>query len=52
MSMYIELDLNFLGIMVAKVGVLITHEPNELLDECHKTKLPGVICCNLIKLAY
>ena len=35
-----------------KVGVLITQEPNELLDECHKTKLPGIIGWNLIKLAY
>ena len=35
MSMYIELDLDFLGIVVPKVGVLITEEPNELLDECH-----------------
>ena len=29
--------------MVLKVGILITWEPNELLDECHKTKLPGII---------
>ena len=27
-SMYVELDLNFLGIVVPKVGVLITQEPN------------------------
>ena len=52
MSMYIELDLEFFGIVVPKVGVLITQEPNELLDECHKTKLPGIIGWNLIKLAY
>ena len=31
-SMYVELDLDFLGIVVPKVGVLITHEPNELLE--------------------
>ena len=35
-----------------KVGVLITQEHNELLDTCHRTKLPGVIGWNLIKLAY
>ena len=52
MSMYVKLDLNFLGMMVSQVGVLITQEPNELLDECCKTKLPGVIGWNLIKLAY
>ena len=51
-SMYVELDLDFLGIVVPKVGVLITQEPNELLDTCHKTKLPGVVDWNLIKLAY
>ena len=51
-SMYVELDLDFLGIVVPKVGVLITQEPNELLESCHKTKLPGVVGWNLIKLAY
>ena len=50
--MYIKLDFNFLGIMVLKVGVLNMQEPNELLDKYHKTKLPGVIGWNLIKLAY
>ena len=30
-SMYVELDLDFLGIVVPKVGILITEEPNELL---------------------
>ena len=35
-----------------KVGVLVTQEPNELLESCHKTKLPGVVGWNLIKLAY
>ena len=50
--MYVELDLDFLGIVVPKVGVLITEEPNELLETCHKTKLPGMVGWNLIKLAY
>ena len=50
--MYVELDLDFMGIVVPKVGVLITQEPSELLDKCHKTKLSGVIDWNLIKLAY
>ena len=49
---YVELDLDFLGIVVSKVGVLITQEPNELLKTCHKTKLPGIVGWNLIKLAY
>ena len=50
--MYVELDLDFLGIVVPKVGVLITEEPNERLQSRHKTKLPGVVGWNLIKLAY
>ena len=51
-SMYVELDLDFLGIVVPKVGVLITEEPSELLEICHNTKLPCVVGWNLIKLAY
>ena len=51
-SMYVELDLDFLGIVVLKVGVLITQEPIELLETCHKTKLPGMVGWNVIKLAY
>ena len=51
-SMYVELDLNFSGIVVPKVGFLITQEPNALLDTHHKTKLPDVVGWNLIKLAY
>ena len=46
--MYIELYLDFCGIVVPNVGVLITQEPNEHLDEYHKTKLPGAISWNLI----
>ena len=52
MSMYVKLNLDFLGIMVPKAGVLINQEPNKLLDEQNKTKLPGIIGWNLIKLAY
>ena len=52
MSMYEELDLDFWGIVGPKVGVLITQEPNELLDECHETELPGIIGWNLIRLDY
>ena len=36
--MYVELDLDFLSIVVPNVGVLITKEPNELL-ESHAIKL-------------
>ena len=34
-----------------KVGVLVIQKPNELLNDCHKTELPGVISWNVIKLA-
>ena len=51
-SMYMELDLDFWGIVVPKVRVLISQEPNELLETRHKTKLPGMVDWNLIKLAY
>ena len=51
-SMYVQLDLDFLGVIVHKVRVLITPEPNELLDDQHKIKLPGIIGWKLIKLAY
>ena len=50
--MYVELDLDFLAIVVPKVGALITEEANEFLESCHKTKLPGVVGWNFIKLAY
>ena len=46
-SMYVELDLEFLGIIVPKVGFLSPQDPSELLDACHKTKLPGMIGWNL-----
>ena len=52
MSMNVELDLDFLGVMVPKGGVLIIQEPNELPDECNTTKLLGVIGWTLIELAY
>ena len=42
-SMYVKLDLHILGIVEPMVGVLITQEPTELLDEHHKTILPGII---------
>ena len=52
MYMYVELDLDSLGVMVPKVGILITQEPDKLLDEHHKTILHGIISWNVITLAY
>ena len=48
----IQVMPGYAHLMVFEVGVLITQEPNELLDTCHKTKLPDVVSWNLIKLAY
>ena len=50
MSKYVELDLNFFRIIVPNIEVLITQEPNTLSDRSHKTKLPGIIGYNLIKI--
>ena len=41
--MYIELYLTFWGLKVPNVGVLITEEPNQMLDKEHQTKLPRIV---------
>ena len=41
-----------MGLKVPKVGVLITEEPNQVLDKKHQTRLPGIIGWNLIWLSY
>ena len=51
-KMYTELDLTFLGLKVLKVGILITEEPNQVLDKKHQTRLPGIVGWNLIQLSY
>ena len=48
----LNFDLNLLWVTVSKVGVHITQECKEFLDDHHKTKLPGVIGWILINLAY
>ena len=52
LSRYIELDVEFLGLKVPKVGFLITQNPNEVLDPEHKTRLPDIVGWNLVRLAY
>ena len=52
LSRYVELDVEFLGLQVPRVGFLITQNPNEVLDPEHKTRLPGIMGWNLVKLAY
>ena len=51
-SRYVELDVEFLGLKVCRVRFLITHSPNEMSDPEHKTRLPGIVGWNLVKLAY
>ena len=49
---YVELDLNFMGLVVPRVGILVTKDPNQLLDPKHHTRLPGVVGWNLVYLAF
>ena len=49
-SIYVKLDLELFGIKVPEVGVLVTKELSELLDNQHKTKPQGIICWNVMKL--
>ena len=52
LSRYVELDLEFLRLQVPMVRFLITQNPNKVLDPKHKTRLPGVVGWNLVKLVY
>ena len=52
LSRYVELDVEFLGLKVPRVGFLITQNPNEVLDPEHKTRLPGIVGWNLVRLAH
>ena len=51
-KMYTGLDINFLGLKVPNVGVLIVDDPTQVLDKKHQTKLPGIVGWNLIQLSY
>ena len=46
-KMYTELDINFLGLKVLNVGILIIEDPSQVLDKKHQSKLPGIIGWNL-----
>ena len=41
-----------LELQVPRVRFFITQNPNKVLDPDHKTKLPGIVRWNLVKLAY
>ena len=51
-KMYTELDINFLGLKMPKVGILIIEDPSQVLDKKHQSKLPGIVGWNLIQLSY
>ena len=49
---YFEMDVAFPGLRVPKAGFLVVKDPSDWLPTKKKTKLPGIIRWNLIKLAY
>ena len=51
-KMYTKLHVNFLGLKVPNVGVLIIDDPSQVLDKKHQPKLPGIVGWNLIWLSY
>ena len=51
-KMYPELDINFLGLKVLHVGILIIKDLFQVLDKKHQSKLPGIVGWNLIWLSY
>ena len=52
LSRYVKLDVEFLGLQVSRVRFLITQNPNKVLDPDNRTRLPGIVGWNLVKLAY
>ena len=51
-KMYTELDVNFPGLKVLNVRVLIIEDSSQVLDKKHQSKLPGIVGWNLIWLSY
>ena len=51
---YFECDIDFLGLKVPRVGILVTKDPYKYIEKCKipKHRSPGVIGFNLVKLAY
>ena len=46
------MDVAFLGLRVPRVGFLVVKDPSDLLQTKKKTKLPGIIGWNLVRLEY
>ena len=51
-KIYMELDINFLGLKVPNVGALVVEDPSQVLDKKHQSKLPGMVGWNLVWLSY
>ena len=49
---YVELKLEFFGLQVPRARFLITQNPNEIVDPEHRTRLPGIVQWDLVKLVY
>ena len=49
---YFEMTVTFLVLKVPKIWFIIIKDPNELIEAEKKTKLPGIIGWNLVKLSY
>ena len=49
---YFEMDVSFLRPRVPEAGFLVVKDPSDLFQTKKKTKLPGIIGWNLIKLVY
>ena len=50
MTKNFAVDITFLGLKVPKVWFLVIKDPNELLGSKKKTKLPGIMRWNTMKL--
>ena len=50
-SAYVELDIESEGFLIKDVGFLVTKDPLTHLGRKRKLKTPGMIGCNLLKLA-
>ena len=51
-KMYTELDINFLGLRVPNVDILVVEDPSQVLDKKCQSKLLGIVGWNLIWLSY
>ena len=51
-KMYTELDINFLGLKVPNVGVLVVEDLSQVLDKKQQSRLPGIVGWILVQLSY